>query len=408
LVPLFLSIPAALILLNKKVTSSIELFISTNLILLICFCQFLYGAPRYYVSTYIFFLFCLVLLVPIEGNILYQDLKLISQQVKLFLFVITAIFILFISLSIVLLLNFSEYDMSVNSEATPNAKIAYDQTNELLGSLSAKKVYFVNPISAALESTMISTLKYDTYSLIFLKNEQPEEFIQDRIDEGVEYAVINNIWIEHINPQDLAQRLLKAIRDNGRLIAIIEPETNSITTIYAFNVDRDRIFNGDFKYWTRLGNDMLSIGWMGSKVQKADIHGKLCVDIHSEGETESIFQYIKFPDQVINIEVLPINNTDMEHQSGIHFMADGHTLILGFSDIISHEEIIKSDDANTILVLRNAQLNNWTNQTIDLSYYWDLAKWGKPERLIVGLCASLNSVTMNNDIYISHIGENNK
>jgi hypothetical protein len=100
-------------------------------------------------------------------------------------------------------------------------------------------------------------------------------------------------------------------------------------------------------------------------------------------------------------------NTSLAQPTGIHFTSgDGHTLILGFSDAVKSEQVTKSPDGNTLLVLRNAALNQWSEQTIDLAAYWQQAGWVLPQNMNIQLVAAGSTTNPGGStFYVSNIGE---
>jgi len=52
------------------------------------------------------------------------------------------------------------------------------------------------------------------------------------------------------------------------------------------------------------------------------------------------------------------------------------------------EEVFKYADGSRILIVKHAQLNQWSEHTIDLSSYWNKANWWQPEEIKVYLLIS--------------------
>jgi hypothetical protein len=106
-----------------------------------------------------------------------------------------------------------------------------------------------------------------------------------------------------------------------------------------------------------------------------------------------ISQKILFPESKLKVQVFPTVNTSTAGSivlgSGIHFVDEyGHALIIGFSDEVDDEEVFLYEDGNRMLVIKNAQLNQWSEHTIDLSAYWEKAGWWQPEEISVYLVIS--------------------
>ena len=421
--PALFALPVALLVLNKHTLSPVEIFISFGLIFTLFFCQFFALIPRYYLSLYPFFLLGLSFLVPQEANLMKADIKALSPPVKSALLGIIAIFLLFISLTCVLLVNYGEYDEGIIIPS-PDANYVYQQTDNFLNSISAKTVYSVNPIFLALDPKLQFTSDFDTYSLLWMGTESPAQFIQDQVAQGVDYVVIDNNWLANIGPP--AQELSQAVENQGRLVGIVAPGLPTFTTIWALNVDKNSIFNGNFAQWAQDEKISVPLGWLpifssgsgdNTGISQADLAGRHCVELYvsevgsSESNTTvpqvSLSQSISFPDNGLTCDVYPTSNTGMAQPTGIHFTSgDGHTLILGFSDTVNSEQIIKSADGNTVLVLRNAALNQWSAQTIDLTHYWNEEGWALPQTINMQLVAAGNNTNRGEStFYISNIGE---
>jgi hypothetical protein len=130
--------------------------------------------------------------------------------------------------------NYAEFDHTT-AVYTPDAKEAYTETIAYLESVSAQKVYSVDPMISALAPGIAFTPDFDAYSILWLENEAPDTFIQDQISQGVDYIVVSNIWIGNIGPNNIAQELLTAITARCRLAKIINPDSFDFFTIYAVN-----------------------------------------------------------------------------------------------------------------------------------------------------------------------------
>jgi len=52
------------------------------------------------------------------------------------------------------------------------------------------------------------------------------------------------------------------------------------------------------------------------------------------------------------------------------------------------EEVFKYANGSRILIVKHAQLNQWSEHTIDLSSYWNKANWWQPEEIKVYLLIS--------------------
>ena len=421
--PAFLALPVVLLVLNKQTLSPAEIFISFGLIFTLFFCQFLALIPRYYLSLYPFFLLGLSFLVPWDADLLKADFKLLTPAVKSALLCFIAVFLLFITLSCVLLVNYGEYDEGIIIPS-PDAHYVYQQTDNFLNSIPAGTVYSVDPIFVALDNKLKFTSDFDTYSALWMVQESPAQFLQDQVAHGVNYVVIDNIWLAHIGPP--AEELAQAVENQGRLVGIVTPELTDFTTIWALNVDKNNIFNGNFTQWAQEEATSVPLGWLpvfpsgagvNAAVSHTNVGGRQCVALSvsdngtinnsASAPVVSLYQSEVFPGGGISLSVYLTGNTSLAQPTGIHFTSgDGHTLILGFSDAVKSEQVTKSPDGNTLLVLRNAALNQWSEQTIDLAAYWQQAGWVLPQNMNIQLVAAGSTTNPGGStFYVSNIGE---
>jgi len=147
-----------------------------------------------------------------------------------------------------------------------------------------------------------------------------------------------------------------------------------------------------------LGWDSVLVAGEGDQaiIENTYINGVKCAGfiIHEDGiqyeEYNSthagIIQKILFPETEIKALVFPTANTLTTGRvvigPGIHFMDDfGHALVIGFSDEVDGEEVFPYADGNRILVVKEAQLNQWSECSIDLSAYWGQTNWWQPKEI---------------------------
>ena len=411
--PILLVIPLAFVLLNKRNFSKSDCFISAALTVSLILCQGFYNLPRYYASIFPFLFLGIAQFMPPPNTItLTTRLKGLATRLKASLLAISAIFLFFISMSVVLLTNYTGYDI-VWSWFSSNEEKVYSETINYLEEAGAKKVYAVNPIFPALSPNLNSSLNFETFALLFLEEKPPEEIVNDIIDEGVDYVVLD-AWVRYWGyPMSVqAKELVQEIRRNSRLMRVIEPDSPISTEIYLLGAEAQGIFNGDFSQWVKTDEKELPLGWSpvlvtGSEdrasITDTDIDGVKCLGltIYEDGAREGsrdstyagVFQVIPFPESKLNVQVFPTVNTGTTGRvvlgSGIHFVdSNGHALIIGFSDEVDGEKVFHYGEGDRILIVRNAPLDQWSEHTIDLSAYWAETGWWQPEEVSVYLVVS--------------------
>jgi len=404
--PILFIIPLILVLLNKRDFHKSDCFLSIALIVSFIFCQVFFHLPRYYVSVMPFLFLSICWLVP------QMNVKMLTARLKAGLMVFLAVILFSLSLSVVLLKNYTGYDINW-PWFSANEEEVYEETLEFLEGAEAEKIYATNPIFPAMSPKLNSTLAFDTFALLWLKEVPPEEMVRDLIDEDVDYVVLDT-WVRYWGYpyEKQATELVEQVRLNSRLVEVIEPDSRCMVEIYRLGVQAEGIFNGNFEHWVRTEGMAAPLGWnpilIKGEGDKAIIHedyiaGKKCValDIYEDGEkfdeTDSthagISQKISFPQGKIAVEVFPrVNTTTTETLAlgpGIHFMdGDGHACIIGFSDEVDTETIIRSEDGKRTLVFKPAQLQQWSEHTIDLPAYWSHAGWQQPTEVTVLLVVS--------------------
>jgi len=404
--PLLFAIPLIFVLLNKRGFSRSDCFLSVALIGCMVLCQVSYHLPRYYASIFPFLFLGVSWLLP-PANI-----NLLTARLKTGLLVLLAILLFSLNLSVVLLRNYTGYDV-LGPTFGSNEEQVYEETLDFLEGAGAKKMYATSPSFAAMSGNLDSTLAFDTFALLWLEKKPPEEIVADLMDEGVDYVVLDG-WTRYWGyPYSKGvTELVKEVRLNSRLVEVIEPDSRCSAEVYLLGAEAEGIFNGNFEHWVRTEEMEVPLGWNpiliegeGDEaiIREANITGKECVafDVYEDGEkydeTDSthagISQKISFPQCKITVEAFPrVNTTTTETLAlgpCIHFIdRDGHACIIGFSDEVDTETIIRSEDGKRILVFKPAQLHQWSEHTIDLSAYWSHAGWQQPTEVTVLLVVS--------------------
>jgi hypothetical protein len=151
-----------------------------------------------------------------------------------------------------------------------------------------------------------------------------------------------------------------------------------------------------------LGWELLTITGEGDEaiIEQTSIAGvdAAGLKIYEDGVKEAgrdatsagINQEIIFPDTELEFQVFPTVNTRIAGSvilgAGVYFIdEDGNALIIGFSDEVDEDEAFQYGDGQRFLVLKNAQLNQWSEYTIDLADYWEQTGWWQPEEIKVYL-----------------------
>ena len=234
-ITIILSIPLAVLLMNKKTISTSIVLISIAIVVTLAFCQFLSPAPRYYIAVYPFIVLGLAVIVPINNLSISVDIRLLGTATKAGLLGITAVIALFLSLSVVLLTNYSDYDVGV-PWFTSDESTVYRQTVDYLEPLSPNKVYAANPVYTALSPRLNTTLAFDTFGLLWLKKESPAQIMNDQINSGVDYVVLDS-WVRYWQrPQ--SEELIRIVKQQGSLVQVIAPDSLNRIEIYKLTTEK--------------------------------------------------------------------------------------------------------------------------------------------------------------------------
>jgi len=341
-----------------------------------------------------------------------MNVNLLTARLKAGLLVFLTIILVSLSLSVVLLRNYTGYD-TLGPTFGSNEEQVYEETLVFLEGAGAEKIYAASPSFAAMSGNLDSTLAFDTFALLWLEKKPPKEIVTGLMNEGVDYVILDG-WTRYWGypyKKEVTQ-LVEEVRHNSRLVEVIEPDSRCSAEIYLLGVEAEGIFNGNFEHWVRTEEMAAPLGWNpilikgeGDEaiIREAYIAGKKCVafDIYEDGEKydeidsthAGISQKISFPQSKITVEVFPrVNTTTTETLvlgPSIHFIdRDGHACIIGFSDEVDTETMIRSEDGKRILVFKPAQLHQWSQHTIDLLAYWSHAGWQQPTEVTVLLVVS--------------------
>ncbi len=398
--PIIFAIPLIFVLLNKRGFSKSDCFLSVALIASLLLCQVFYHVPRYYASIFLFLFLGVSWLVPPV------NVKMLTARLKAGLLVFLAIILFSLSLSVVLLRNYTSYT-ELWSVFSSNEEQVYEETIDFLERTKAEKIYGVSPTVSALSTDIDSTLAFDTFALLFLEKKEPGDIVTDLMDEGVDYIVLLSSYVSYWSGSYKQQLmgLIKEVRGNSRLVKVIEPDSRCSAEIYLLGAEAEGIFNGDFEHWVRGEEMAVPLGWESvlikgegdeASISEANTAGKNCLKlaIYENGQKDEelewthagIVQDIPFPEAEIAMEVFPEVNTEILGRTtlglGIHFLDDdGHSLVIGFSDEIDTEEIFQCEECGWMVVIKPAQLYQWSEHSIDLAAYWSQAGWQQPEEI---------------------------
>lgn len=424
-----LSLPVAILILNKKTVSCIEYSIAMAILSVFVFCQFLGGVPRYYYSAYPLLLLGLAAFVPDNPGLISADIKSFTSDIKIKLIGISAVMLVFFGVSIMIITNYPGYDYGT-PRLTNDEGYIYQKTIDYLESVSPTKVYAANPIFLALSHNLRFNTEVDTFALLKLEKQSAEQLILDNIENGADYFILD-YWVRNISTKgEMYDELEQAISQHARLVQRIGAGSINYIEIYQLVPEGETILNPDFSQWARGEFTLVPSGWQSVllvgdgddgdavTISEATIEGRRCVrlEVQEDGLPDDnrtltycrIQQAIPFPENSLNIEIMPtfdaISSEGDKTKSGIAFSSGGNTLMVIFSDDIITEQFIQSDN-NLITVVRPAKLGSWSEETFDLASYWARAGWGSADEVNVSFFISAYATNPGKyDLFIANIG----
>ncbi|UCE97197.1 MAG: hypothetical protein JSV74_04315, partial [Dehalococcoidia bacterium] len=428
-----LSLPIALIILNRKELSKADYFITLAIILTFIFCQFLRGMPRYYYSLYPLFLLALASFIPRYSGSISVNIKSFTKDFTIKVFSVMAVIFIFLSTSVVLVVEYPGYDYNT-PRITDDEQYIYQKTIDLLESASPNKVFAANPIFIALSSELTSNPDVDTYALLRLKEITATQLIQENIDQGADYFVLD-FWARNIFADDAIYESLElAIKQRARLVQKIGVSSifSSINyvDIYALIPEDELFLNGGFSNWIKGEYGLTPSGWQsvtlmgeGDNVTSSrDYKGGLeCIrlSIEEDGIPDGIrqntflrlHQTIPFPENRLVIDILPTFAADLEIESndpksGIAFTSEGNSLSITFSDKINEKKLITSADGSSATLIIPSTIDQWQTESIDLAAFWVQSDWQQPEEITVSLFVSTHFT--NPGLYEMHVAKISK
>lgn len=421
-----LSLPVALLILNKKNISHVDYFAAAAIIITVVFCQFLGGTPRYYYSVYPLLLLGLASFVPGNAGLMSADIKTLAVDVKMKLLAVTTVAVVFLSTSFAVITDFSGYDYGT-IRLTSGEQYIYEKTINYLESVSPNKVYTPNPIFIALSSELDCNLDIDAFALLRIKEESAEQLIQENIDQGADYFVLD-YWARGIFDSETYDELEQAISQHARLVQVIGTSSISYVEIYQLVPEGETILNGDFSQWARGESGIVPHAWHsvvlagesgGDVITIAEDYkdGKQCIrlGVEENGLKDGvisntycrIYQTIPFSEDGLIIDIMPTFNADTSGgenlpEYGIVFISEEGVLTITFSDAIDTEQFIMSDNGNAATVIRPAELRQWSEESIDLAAYWAQAGWETPDEMDISFFISAHYTSPGTyDLYIA-------
>jgi len=231
---LLLGVFVLILLLNRKHFLRTDAFIFTGMTVSFVLCQAFYQLPRYYVSVLIYVVLGISQLLSLGRLTDFKAgsfLRLSPARIKVTGLLL--VFALFTSSTLVLLNNYTGWDVLGGNRFASNEEQVYKEAVNYFEENKAAKVFSINPIFPALSKDIPSTLDFDTFALLWLEEIPPSEIVENAKNDGVDYVIIDP-WLSWWgNPWGIqARQLMASVVRNGDLVKELGTDSKCHVLIY--------------------------------------------------------------------------------------------------------------------------------------------------------------------------------
>jgi len=406
MLPVLFVIPATILLLNRRDFSRSDCFLAVALMGGLVLCQWLYHLPRYYAALFPLMFLGISWMFPSLSAPL-------SARSKAGLAVMAAALVASVSVSAILLRNYTAFDVLWAEYATEEEDV-YMETADYLRTIGAEKMYATSPAYPAMTEGIESAVEFDTFALLWLEKLPADRVVDGLRDEGVDYVLVDR-WTRDWGPPyaEAIDDLVAEIRLNGELVHTVRPESVNRVEVYRMLPKRLTIGNGEFRFWETTDGQAHPVGWSPLQIADGDAEAlvhSLALDedtavrlaVYEDGAggqsatTHSgIRQHIPFPRGEVSLRVAPGLDTlslgTEPHGPAIHFFDnEGHSVIVGFSSELVEEQIAVCSECGSVSVILPAPLHAWSDHSVNVAEYWRMAGWELPSdvELLVVLSAN--------------------
>jgi 4-amino-4-deoxy-L-arabinose transferase-like glycosyltransferase len=220
---LSLSFPAVifLALLIRRKFSRANIFLLAVLLVSVVLCATFdpFGEVRYFTAAFIFALPAMASFAPPLDIKLFAD-RLTAQTAIKSAGLIVALLVILASIGGTVTL-MHDYNFMGPEQRTYEEE-AYSQVVSYLEGVGAEKVYSLSPIVPALSSKFSTSLRFDTFGLLFVLREAPETVVKYQLEEGVDYLMVDAFQWLGLRKWEVA-RLVIEVRQQGTFVKGVVP-----------------------------------------------------------------------------------------------------------------------------------------------------------------------------------------
>jgi 4-amino-4-deoxy-L-arabinose transferase-like glycosyltransferase len=220
---LSLSFPAVIflaLLIRRKFTRA-NIFLLAALLVSILLCATFdpFGEVRYFTAAFIFALFAMAAFVPSLDTKLFAH-QMTRQTALKSAGLIVALLVILGSIGGTVVL-MRDYNF-MGPELVTYEEEAYSEVVSYLEEVGAKKIYSLSPIVPALSPNIATSLRFDTFGLLFVLREPPKTIIAEQVEEGVDYMIVDAFQWLGLRQWEVAELVIE-VRQQFTFVKVVIP-----------------------------------------------------------------------------------------------------------------------------------------------------------------------------------------
>ena len=210
-----------LALLIRRRFSRPNIFLLATLFVSVVLCATFdpFGEVRYFTAAFIFALPAMAAFAPAMDSKLFAA-RMTRQTVLKSAGLIVALLMILASVGGTVVL-MRDYNF-MGPELITYEEEAYHEVVDYLDEVGAEKIYSLSPIVPALSPDIATSLRFDTFGLLFVLQETPEEIIQIQLEEGVDYMMVDAFQLLGLQNWRVAKLVIE-VRKQFTLVKEVVP-----------------------------------------------------------------------------------------------------------------------------------------------------------------------------------------